>query len=198
MVDEVEDELEDLLGEIMVIAAGLRQPAEMGHASPGLSLPARSVLKLLGTHSGLTVPQLSRQRGTSRQNIQVLVDRLEGAGLVEYVANPDHQRSERVRLTEAGKRSLASANQRQASWQSGLLTQVTEEELRSCCALLGRIRGALAGGKPAPHPIGTSSRKYRKRVKNPAPAPGAGTRVGFSQDSPSEVSPPETLLVSLL
>ncbi|MCU0788595.1 MAG: MarR family transcriptional regulator [Verrucomicrobia bacterium] len=78
MADGIDDELEELLGEVMAIAARLRRSVDVGRGSPGLSLPARTALKWLQGHSSLTVPQLARHRGTSRQNIQVLVDRLEG------------------------------------------------------------------------------------------------------------------------
>jgi DNA-binding MarR family transcriptional regulator len=194
----IEDGLEDLLGEVMSVAVSLRRSAGASRGFPGLSLPARSALKLLQGHSGLTVPQLARQRGTSRQNIQVLVDRLEGAGLVQYVTNPDHQRSDRLQLTSTGSRALSAANSHLAARLGGLLPDLSGEELQSCLALLARIREALAGGTPTRRPPGVSPSKGGKPVRNPAPAPKVGTSIRFPEDLTSDASPPETLPVNLL
>jgi DNA-binding MarR family transcriptional regulator len=198
VADGIDDELEELLGEVMAIAARLRRSVDVGRGSPGLSLPARTALKWLQGHSSLTVPQLARHRGTSRQNIQVLVDRLEGAGLVQYVTNPDHQRSDRLQLTSLGSSALSAANSHLAARLGELLPDLTEEQLRSCCGVLARIRGALAGGTLTQRPPGVSPDKGGRRVGKPAPVPKVGTSAVISEHPPSEASPPETLPVNLL
>ena len=91
----------------------------------------------------MTVPQLARRRGTSRQSMQVLVDRLVRNGWAEYVANPDHQRSDRLRLTVTGARRLESSSQEQTAWLAGLLPQLSERSLRTSIGQLRRIRTVL-------------------------------------------------------
>src|SRR5207247_10216928 len=50
-----------------------------------------SVLRALSEHGAHTVPQIARLRDTSRQNIQILVNRLASQGLVEFSSNPDRK-----------------------------------------------------------------------------------------------------------
>src|SRR5918996_3075817 len=47
----------------------------------------------------LTVPQIARRMGLTRQSVHATVKRLVGDGLVELLPNEDHQRSQLVRLT---------------------------------------------------------------------------------------------------
>lgn len=61
------------------------------------------LLRSLATGGPQTVPDLARQRPVSRQHIQLLVNRLADAGLVELVENPAHRRSRLVSLTAAGR-----------------------------------------------------------------------------------------------
>lgn len=194
----IEDELEQLFEAVLAIGASLRQSRRVDPRAQGLSLPALGVMKLLHRHDGLTVPQIARQRGTSRQNIQVLVDRLAEAGLVEYVANPDHQRSERLKLTSAGRRSHTSAIHRQATWLAELLPQVTEEELRSCIGLLGRIREKLGGRKQAgARPVKRISKK-RSKEKLPPPVQRVEPVVESAPEELPDDSPPAEFPVNLL
>src|SRR5262245_53426492 len=57
-------------------------------------------LVLLGP---LTVPQIAAMRPTSRQRMQRLADELAADGLVEFIENPRHQRSNLVRVTRKGE-----------------------------------------------------------------------------------------------
>src|SRR5919197_5533333 len=68
----------------------------------------------------LTVPQIARRMGLSRQSVHGTVDRLARDGLVELAPNADHRRSRLVRLTARGERSYAALGERQAEWVSRL------------------------------------------------------------------------------
>jgi DNA-binding MarR family transcriptional regulator len=62
----------------------------------------------------LTVPQIARRMGITRQSVHATVKRLVADGLVELAPNLDHRRSQLVRLTELGERSHAALDGRQA------------------------------------------------------------------------------------
>jgi DNA-binding MarR family transcriptional regulator len=194
----INDELEELFGEVLALAATLRRSTLAARASDGLSLPALAVLRLLQQQSGLTVPQLARQRGTSRQNCQVLVDRLATAGLLDYIANPDHRRSERIQLTAAGRRSLAAANRQVAAKLPGLLSHVTEEEVRICSNLLERIQGKLGGRQPRTLKPPRRQRSARTGVTDATPVVVSVEVSGHLQEEPPDASPPEELPFNLL
>lgn len=204
MPDRSANPLESVLEEVMACAASLRRVGRSQSGARGVSLPQQVVLEEIQQQPGLTVPQLARRRGTSRQSVQVLVDRLAGAGVLRYVANPDHRRSECLQLTASGRRALSSSRRSQDAWLSGLQTEVTEDQVRTCLELLRSIRVKLGGRRPVPSELAA-----------PVPPRGPGGRKhGFKPDAPAEpiveaaeepveealadASPPEELPFNLL
>jgi len=153
------EELEVLFEESAALANRLKKNARLLHRNDNLSASGRGLLQTLHLHGSMTVPQLAAARSTSRQNIQVLVDRLAEARFIETVTNPDHKRSVLVGLTEAGRGILASANEREATLLENLLPQTASTQLREATELLRKLRFQL-GGEP----------KQRRAGKNPAPA----------------------------
>src|SRR5882672_5146190 len=99
----IQDRLEALLVEVNGLANRLKSP------DPISTLPtaSRAALQLLQRCGPQTVPQIARARFSSRQNIQILINRLQQGGLVEFVTNPDHKRSALVRLTNHGQAAIA-------------------------------------------------------------------------------------------
>ena len=198
MPNGIDDELEETLDEILAAAALLRKAAHAAPRSRRPSVPATGVLALLQRRPGLTVPQLARQRGTSRQNIQVLVDRLSEAGHVQHVANPDHVRSERLQLTPAGKRSLTAANAHRTVLLGKLVPHVTGQELRTCLSVMKRLREHLGSQEIASGvPITETKRRSRQggtSASTAAPNPPAQQ----DDEPPVEVWSPTELPVNLL
>src|SRR5215472_15280573 len=62
----------------------------------------------------LTVPQIARRMGLTRQAVQASVNRLLAEALVEARGNLDHRRSPLIALTERGSQKYAAVDQRQA------------------------------------------------------------------------------------
>src|SRR5215471_18250047 len=77
------ERLEALLVEVNGLANRLKSP------DPRSTLPSasRAALQLLQRYGPQTVPQIARARFSSRQNIQILINRLHQDGLVEFVTN---------------------------------------------------------------------------------------------------------------
>src|SRR5918996_1794690 len=63
----------------------------------------------------LTVPQIARRMGLTRQSVHATVKRLVGGGLVELLPNEDHRRSPLVRLTERARTKYAPIDRRQVA-----------------------------------------------------------------------------------
>src|SRR5438093_294379 len=116
----LQDGLEALFAEVNALAIQLRKPA--GFIEPDESLPVvgRSILQILDRHGLQTVPQIARLHASSRQNIQILVNRLAAEGWVEFMTNPAHKRSDLVRLTERGQNLVAAVAERTAGFLEGL------------------------------------------------------------------------------
>jgi DNA-binding MarR family transcriptional regulator len=59
----------------------------------------------------LTVPQIARRMGLTRQSVHATVKRLVDDGLVELAPNTDHRRSQLVQLTERGEASYSALDE---------------------------------------------------------------------------------------
>jgi len=109
----------------------------------GISHSARTTLELIEVTGPQTVPALARRRDTSRQNIQVQIDDLRAAGLIEIVANPGHKRSVLVALSDAGRTRFREIRAREADLLKRLASEVEGAELRSAATTLRALSAAL-------------------------------------------------------
>lgn len=94
----------------LLIAAGDELTAEHGLTSARWQVLAA----LHQQNRPLTVPQIARRRGITRQSVHASVNHLLADGLVELVPNDDHRRSQLVCLTDVGRpgcrRSIRSSS----------------------------------------------------------------------------------------
>jgi DNA-binding MarR family transcriptional regulator len=84
-------------------------------------------LALLGP---LTVPQIAEMRPTSRQRMQRLANELAAEGLVEFIANPKHQRSKLLRLTAKGDAHYRALDARLLATASTMGVTLGEADVR--------------------------------------------------------------------
>ncbi len=104
------------------------------------------VIRLLDENGPASVPQLGRLRNTSRQNIQVLINRMVKEGVVELIDNPVHKRSPLVRLTETGRLLPSKARAAEAEMLERLAGIISAEELETVTAVLAALRKKLLEG----------------------------------------------------
>jgi DNA-binding MarR family transcriptional regulator len=93
----------------------------------------------------LTVPQIARRMGITRQSVHATVKRLVADGLVEFAPNVDHRRSQLVQLTELGKRGYAALDRRQAEWVNRLALGIKRSELETAARVLAELSARLEG-----------------------------------------------------
>ena len=91
----------------------------------------------------LTVPQIARRMGLTRQAVQASVDRLLTDALVETGENLDHRRSPLVRLTELGGQKYAAVDRRQARWINELSAGLRTSDLATTASLLHELSDRL-------------------------------------------------------
>jgi DNA-binding MarR family transcriptional regulator len=94
----------------------------------------------------LTVPQIARRMGLTRQSVHTTVNRLLADGLVELVPNADHRRSQLVRLTELGEARYAALDGKQAAWVNELAAGLRLSELETTARVLGELSARLEAG----------------------------------------------------
>ena len=103
---------------------------------------------LAGARSGtLSVADIARLLGLSRQAVQRLADVLEKEGLIAYAENPRHQRAKLAMLTEKGAARLCEIEVRQAKWADALGADFTVAELERTQKVMARVIAALAKDK---------------------------------------------------
>lgn len=98
----------------------------------------------------LTVPQIARRMGLTRQSVHATVERLVRDGLLEQTPNADHRRSRLVSMTEAGRTTYAALDGRQGVWVSRLAGGIERADLETAARVLDelcrRLEGAGADG----------------------------------------------------
>ncbi len=87
----------------------------------------------------LTVPQVARRMGLARQSVHATVNRLAADGMVELMANADHQRSPLVALTATGEASYQALRRRQAAWVSRLVRGISQADLETAARVLDEL-----------------------------------------------------------
>jgi DNA-binding MarR family transcriptional regulator len=93
-------------------------------------------LALLGP---LTVPEIARMRPTSRQRMQRLANELAAEGLVDFIDNPRHRRSKRVRLTRKGDVRYRRLSVRLLEIASTMGARLSEAEIRTAGGIVRQI-----------------------------------------------------------
>jgi DNA-binding MarR family transcriptional regulator len=87
----------------------------------------------------LTVPQIARRMGLTRQSVHATVNRLVRDGLLELAPNADHRRSPLVRLTERGRATYTATDRSQAGWVNRLAGGIGRSDLETTARVLEEL-----------------------------------------------------------
>lgn len=117
--------------------------AGRAHAELGITASMRAVMETLHERGPRTVPQVAREQGVSRQHIQVVVNGLLEAGLVECLDNPDHLRSPIVRLTAAGTKACEAVRRREERLLADLAKRIPGADLKVTLKTLDAMESGL-------------------------------------------------------
>lgn len=167
-------DLEKLLAEVNALWFRLNQ---LGRAR-GLPAGAHKLLQVLEREGPQSVPEISRRRCTSRQNIQIVVNRLVAQGCVELLKNPGHRRSSLVGLTERGRSLLAQGTSQNVAVLEPLRHALGEAEVTDALEVLTKIRRLLVGldetvaparqlGKQKSVPVSENKERLEEPKSNP-------------------------------
>jgi DNA-binding MarR family transcriptional regulator len=87
----------------------------------------------------LTVPQIGRRMGLTRQAVHATVGRLVADGLLALVPNADHRRSPLVAMTPAGREAYSELDRRQAAWVNWLAAGLERRDLETTVRVLEEL-----------------------------------------------------------
>jgi DNA-binding MarR family transcriptional regulator len=123
----------------LVLAAGSQLAAQEGLTAARWQV--MGAVALAGRP--LTVPQIARRMGLTRQAVQATVDRLLAEALAEARDNLDHHRSPLIALTERGRQTYAAVDQRQIRWINELSAGLQITDLAAAAGVLRELGDRL-------------------------------------------------------
>jgi DNA-binding MarR family transcriptional regulator len=121
----------------------LRALGDELHADLKVTTAMRGVMETLASDGAMTVPQIARLKGVTRQHIQSLADALAEADLATVKENPAHRRSSLIALTDKGKRTFAKMRAREVPVVANVANEFDAQDLERATALLTRLAARL-------------------------------------------------------
>lgn len=104
--------------------------------------------KVLGALSNndtkMTVPDIARMMGQSRQAVQRLVNEMIKDGLLEHLDNPNHQRAKLLCLTDKGQDTFNKVMKIQIPWVNSIAQNIEEKDLNSIVKTIKNINSDLS------------------------------------------------------
>jgi DNA-binding MarR family transcriptional regulator len=110
-----------------LLGAGDRLTADQGLTSALWQVVGAAAL----AERPLTVAQIARRMGLSRQSVHGSVRRLTERGFCELAPNENHRRSPLVQLTEAGEAAYAAVDRKQVAWANRLSAGMSKADLET-------------------------------------------------------------------
>lgn len=124
-----------LNGQFLDVAEGLARPV-------GLTAAWWQVLGAVLTEP-LSVSDIAREMGITRQSVQRIADLLVTRGLAEYRPNPAHRRAKLVAPTEEGRRAVSRIDPAHAAFAARLAEAIGPDELAGTLAAIRRLADVL-------------------------------------------------------
>jgi DNA-binding MarR family transcriptional regulator len=136
--------LDELFREVTALAHQLRRIDFHSQQNGGLLAAGRAVLQLLDQEGPLTVPAIATRQNSSRQNVQIIANRFQREGLIEFLANPAHKKSDLLQITDRGRTVLSETAERETSVRDLLTSIPAGPEVAVAIDLMRQIREKLA------------------------------------------------------
>jgi DNA-binding MarR family transcriptional regulator len=130
----------DIVLEIFKVGGLLATEGDRLTREFGLSSARWKVLGALEMSTNpLTVPQIARVMGLTRQAVQRLANAMEEDGLLAYQNNPHHKRANYVVLTGKGKEVYSMLSEKQTPWANQNSKEISTADLNTTLAALRKI-----------------------------------------------------------
>jgi len=91
----------------------------------------------------LSVAQIGRSMGLTRQAVQRLANDMARDGLLRFADNPNHRRAKLVVMTPRGQAAYGAAMKRQVPWAQALTQGLTAQQIVAATVILKRLRQRL-------------------------------------------------------
>jgi DNA-binding MarR family transcriptional regulator len=119
----------------LLVSEGNRLTAELGLTSARWKVLGAVAL----SNVPLTVPQIARTMGQTRQSVQRITDCMNQDGILIYKDNPAHKRAKLLTLTQKGMEIYAALESIQTPWANRIAEDINISELNTTLALIKRL-----------------------------------------------------------
>ncbi|MBC8138017.1 MAG: MarR family transcriptional regulator [Fibrella sp.] len=132
--------LTDLIHAVLRMNATVRKSGTRLTRDMGLTNSRWQILgEIFALGERVTVSELARHLGLTRQAVQRLADEMVEAGMVEFAENPGDARAMHLILTEAGRSVYNDSLEREWQWTNAVAEDFDAEEISRAVALLTAI-----------------------------------------------------------
>ncbi len=146
MNESPEDIFTKIVLEIFKVSGMLNTEGDMMAEEFGLSSARWKVLGAIAqAEQLLTVSEIARTVGQSRQATQRLVDALKKASLICFISNPKHKRAKFVVLTKYGEQVFWKLWHKQLPWAASGAEALTTAELLTTFSAMKKLSGYFSG-----------------------------------------------------
>jgi DNA-binding MarR family transcriptional regulator len=135
-------EFSELLAEVYRVNGLLLSVEEALARQAGLTGTRWQVLTVV-SHGRVTVAQVSRDIGMTRQAVRETVASLGTLGMVSQRDNPHDRRARLLVLTPRGRSALRSVERRRAAWLNQVAARATLTDLRAVTGILRDVGDLL-------------------------------------------------------
>jgi DNA-binding MarR family transcriptional regulator len=142
-----------IVADIFELAGRFRAQGETIAATVGQT-QARWQVMSAASGVSLTVPQISRRLGVTRQNVQRIADILVTEGCATFEPNPDHRGSPHLVLNKRGRTALAQISKAAARTNTQISVRLTAAEVGAIHRGLRRLIAAINEHETASKPRG--------------------------------------------
>lgn len=95
----------------------------------------------------ITVAQIARRMGLSRQGVQRIVNDLVSLGMIEAAKNLDHKRAPLISLTKNGAKVMIQIDKAQIAWVNELSDGLSERQIKQAIKLVQKLCERLEENK---------------------------------------------------
>jgi DNA-binding MarR family transcriptional regulator len=142
MTDRAGEQVTELVDEIVRLSGTFLAEGDRMTEPYGLTAARWLVLGALADES-ISVAEVARRRGLTRQSVRESAARLERDGLVTRVPDPDDARAPRLALTPRARTALEQLQPVRVEWAGRVARSVGARELETTLATLRTIGGIL-------------------------------------------------------
>ena len=162
--------LEALFLEVVALAHQLRKTDFRAQERNGLLAAGRKVLQLLNQEGPKAVPAIAARQNSSRQNVQIIANRFAREGLIQFIPNPAHKKSELLEITNEGQKVLAASAELETEVLKKFAVELKDSELNTAIDVLRRVTQELASKQSSLLASQPRRKKSASREKHPPAA----------------------------